>query len=1199
MRLSSIALLVLGASALVSIPAGAWESRALLSSELATSNANAAGTGSGSDGAVWNIGSQTTSGAVNTGDMHESYSDASSFVEVDANEYADTESEAYAEADVYQSLEQLPNGDGNVASGAEASGSEFSGTGASAYVGVAEVYDVAGSFAETIVTGASNAEALGYGSEVGTYVDAEGMSNDGETGAGDIALSGAGAAAMTSGFAEGDTVALSNSQVGLATVANTNPGQVYTTADGVAVLDAWSGAYGAYSGSETEMMLGVGAWANDADDSVSYEGYTSADANAGTMALYAAGSSGFGPGYSGTGGSAELQTAVLAKADALDGVGVGLSEAYVQADGVTSAVGKNTQSETFFLSNTELDTGSAAVGFGGLFSSTEDAAQDASNMFAGIGQAMSTNSDGTEIQIYGYSSADALEVSTTGGVSDSDAIASAQADVESKGQETMSGASAQGDVFVASGGVGIGDLSNAVVNSQTGGYGAAMATAFNGDVEGETNLGFSKASAGATGEAASLSLVTGSAAETAALGNGESGGYASGNGANLELNYGSFGDADALAHSAGYGGISSTNTGGFINQDNFVEIGSSGLTGAVASAGSSSIIEAQAESITGNDFTEADSSTFTAAAARGSFVGLDVSGYGSVDTVSDSETISGSADAEELEGDLVMTAFSTGIGSSLGQGYSMVDVNSFKYAATEGSDPTLTTFDFDGGSRAGSGALAASESEFDGSFGVQSSFVAADGYGSGYGDASVGHAAGTFKVQPEFESTAVASGSGEGLVGGGSIGTDVTGFATFMGLQAGESMALGEGYAGGSASFESPYEVDAGTYGIGAYASGDAAAVSEGLLVGGADGTVMLAINDGQGSIASQGTAGIFTEGAMADLLARTESLGFTDGGAGLGAVANDPADREILPYDAKGVEFYSTTFLITEATALEDGSADAYAVTEAESVASGSGQITVSEGDVRTQFLDPELNYAVSDGAADSSGALAEVWGDTISLSESAVLEAGDEGTYVQLVALDDENTALTGGFSSETLPAGYLENSVAYGESEEVDIAGIAQADNVAFGVGLGTSVTAAFGTDYDPEMDEVYASSGAFGGGTAFQLAFTKADGTAVNVPGTDLMYEDSGAVSITAASTPTLIVTAGEGEAVATSNVEGDAQSVILTDTDEADLAVVDAVSDAYILGEVVTGVDVAGMNLFEFVGFADESTSEQVAVVGDK
>jgi hypothetical protein len=1181
--MSAIALLVL-ASVLVCNSAWAWDSRTLLSSELSTGVSMATGTGSGSGGASLNIGSFTSSGALNTGDLKESYSDAESYVGVEAD-YSDTESESYADAGVFQNDADLPQALGSVSSGATSEGSNFAGTGASAAVGVEEVYDQfgTGSYGVSTAFGDATGLAAGIGSQVASSVEASGASHNGDVDAKDIALSGGSASGHTSSQAEGDYIAVTQSEISLATASEVDPNAYdrengyHSTGGGVAIIDAWSSAYGEESGSETVTMLDANAWANTADYNSGYTEAAVTDASAAAEAEYYDHSSGYGPGLSASGGSGILDVGVLVKADVYESsstsgngpvaVGVGATDAYVHAGGETYSVGKNTYSTGELSGYTSVDTGVTAVG-SGQFSSTDDAAPAAQSSFHGVGTSSGTNGDDASVMIGALSFSDAYEVATSNGFSQSITDTSAETEITSFGEETISEATVMGGAESTTGGNTVKELSGTGGQSDFEAGAAANAQGISGEDSDEVNKGYSEADAAISAEAESVTATGENEYYTGGSSTATSGGFASGNLAFLDLTYDGVGESNGIAHSLNEGGLSSTATRG--SQDQQVRIATESENGFTVGLGSTTVsAESLAASNTGSDYSQADSSTQVEADSDGSFYGDRVAGEGESGSLTFSATVIGSGAGEEEEEGYSMTGFGAGVGFSRGVGMANFGGLNFMYTADEGSNPDLLKLDFDGGSEAGSGAVAASETGFDGSLVESSTYIAADGYGSGYGDASVEYGSGVLYDAEGSSAQADTRGTGSALVGSGNVVLDMNNLVTITGLQATEAQGSGSGEGSGTAdpTSSSPGYGGKNTYGLSAYASGTGSASNNGLVLGGAVDDTSFIYNQASGDSAGTSTAGVFTEGAEGGVVTFTSSAAEVEGGLGIGSVGNDP---ETIPSMAAGVAFDSSTMIGTQTGARKMEGEDSYAVSETQSAASGEGVIYNTPGASPAQIVDENENYAVSGGGALTQGFdVSSVGGNTDSNSNSRILEAGDETEFVQLVMVDEENTALTGGWSD---PDGIMLGADFENEMMvESPAQGIAQSEVDAGAVGLATGIAAALGTDYDPSTGESPEVSGAFAGGNAFKFTLGGAKGTAVNVPGKDIQYEDQSGYAISAGTTPTIGLTVGAGSVETMSEVGGQVSSYIDTEAEDGNtFADVEASGSA--MGEVIVAAE---------------------------
>lgn len=1226
-RLSSIALLVLGASALVCNPAGAWDSRALLSSELAIASSSAMGEGMSVDKpAALAIGSGASTGATNTGDYHEADASAESAVDIDAD-IDSSESESDAHADVYEAVyEEIPYGDGTVDSAGDASGSDFAATGATAKVVAVMGGDGSASYGLVDAAGDAAASAGGHGSLATSSVDASGESFNVDIEGNSFASTGSMAAGYTSGLAEGDSIAATESQLSFLAVSEVDPSAydpetgVYTASNGVAVIDGWTNAYGAYSESNTNTNLMVDNIGVTYEMYMGPEGTTDAEASGGAVSFLDGTAVGYGAGSSRSGVSGGIGAGlnVRATAGALDSevplaIGVGVADFTIDGGLESWSVGSElTQSTGILVGNAGALTSTDAEILGDVqkqFTSTNNVVPDAMASFGGMGYGIGLDGVDSAVLIEGGSSGASFGVSLTDLSSMTASDAEAEALVTSVGDMTNSDAAASGVANAMSGSAAIGFFSDFGSNAAwTQGSGFSEAVA-------QTNLaepdeGYSQASAGAAGAATSLVVTdlprpdpsTGEYnrdIETYAVGTAEgtAAGAALGSLATTEINYGSMGGSLARAQSLsdtnpteekGNTALSATLAQSFVLNDNSLTAQNTMSFGedvAAAAFGLTSIYtESEAGSETGLDRTISVSDTLTAVESMGAAEGGSVLGSGSLFTESSSLTGAGTVGIGKVVGEedvLGEAGFATTVGSSIGYGMADVDVPSFAYA--EGSMTGIVEFDVVGGSAADSGILANSNKvvgDLDqGVIGKGDNFITTAGAGEAFGGAAFDHSSGILVDAQDTTVQVEAFGNGE--AGSGTIALDSNTLATFTALQASDAEATGSGMATGS--FDSPISighVDEGTYGVEGYATGSGMAATIGSISGGATDETQFIANGGGGVTTASGSAGVFSEGAVGTLDASVESMGRTVGDAGVGLTANDPAIRAFLPSMAAGAQTIQETSLSVDSMAVEESGGESYVGADSESKTEGDVRISGEPGDtVPTIILDQARNYAFSDGGAVAHGSAAGlVTGETRSISEADILSPGESGKYVSLEIIDEDNTALAGGFADTAMLVGGFPvgSGVSFSDEREATfpLRGFARVDTEVGALATDLVGVTAFGIELSDEAPPTIA--GQFGGAIYGGVAFADTEGLGIQVPGTDISYEYESEKEFTAVDGLIVDQVIGDGEFVFFDNsVAPSADGNVVIDLWTEDGVLVEAESEASMLADVTIIAEAGG------------------------
>ena len=488
---SAILGLIVVAVFICSQPAAASTSRALLSSELATASTYATGTGSSvGQGSNLQITSSGNSGATNTGDVKEAISNAESFLFVDAED-SSTESESFADTLVDEPVDEIPYDTGSVSSGGVASGTDYAGTNAHAYVSVIEAYEglEESSAGQTVAGGSSGAGAVGAGSATHSFVDAEGESrtvgSEGEM----YAMADSSASGYTEASGQGEESAWTISNLDLLTSAQVNP-VMFAADTSVAVIDAWSEGYGdSHSETMTNTMLQAGA--GFSKDVANYLDLVGGDAEAGALAVFNTQSSASGPGLTASGGNGETESSSIADAMVLlDGpaaIGSGYSEGQAFGRGQVYAGGENTDTAGSFYAFTFADSDADAKRFGQFSFSSNLGGMDntlseaATSMVVASG--MGSGADSSVIDFFGRAASFSDERASINGESRVRNSAAAEGQVTTVADYTKNEVTGSGTATAYTGAYSNIEDAGTVGIADSSGYGQAISTSTGGNLK--------------------------------------------------------------------------------------------------------------------------------------------------------------------------------------------------------------------------------------------------------------------------------------------------------------------------------------------------------------------------------------------------------------------------------------------------------------------------------------------------------------------------------------------------------------------------------------------------------------------------------------------------------------------------------------------------------------------------------------------
>ena len=1098
--------------------------RALLSTEFALGVSDATGLASGPDSSSLVINSEAASGATNTGDFHDAYSEADSSVSLDAYEM-DSDSNSYADAYVDEPLDAIPYDVGSVSSGGVASGSDYAGTDANAYVQVVESFEglAEASMGTTTASGSSGAAAEGYGSMVDSYVGAGGESRtvgfmtnnmvgagfpdcywlydlwvcpNGDELEGDnvidyiipyiagerYAMADATATGYTEASAQGDDIAATQSGIGLMTTALVNPVTLASDTS-IAVIDAWSQGYGDYSETMTNTMLNAGAgFSKDID---ALEGVVRADAEGGATAVFNTESSASGAEYTTSGAMGNTQSNSLANSmiqlseEYPFAVGIGSTSAQANGNGQVYAGGETTETQGFLAAFTFADSDADAKRFGQFSFSNDVSGVDSALSGAATSNVVATGhgsgKDASVIDFIGSAASFSDEKAAVDGTSTVRNSAAAEGSVITVADFADNALSGFGMATAASGAYSNLEEEGTVGVADSEGYGQASSSSF-GVIPG---VGYASnyVSVGGIANTDTDSKLDGVTTTGTATGRGT--GTAAGEFARANADFGSSAESVATAESiadldAMIGtGLSVTATEGSIAQMNSIMANNIDLyfekldPAAPAVAGGQSTVTSTSDAesyipdfTNGNTF-GSSSESITEGSSFAVGDGSGVMGSGSLITSTTSETISGAAaGGEDMFKDPTLIEFASALGGGVGTSDAELMTSSYDYVA-KGGDVGEVVVLMSGGSIANSAVET-------GALAVESDM---DG----------------FKLAVAMTRNANAEGFGEGY---GSVGIEYTPGSSF---DADNTLYIyGDGQAnvgGGATSLVND--------GIGSrYGLAAADSTGEGSGVGEGSTTTSQSFFDNPGEVSLEGLAsgagdatsqGLSTEivsdftigtGQLAGGTASGSSsvgvfsLGgesnlvaetFSNGLTEGGAGIGEMATDPSLdfPSDASAGAYESGSSLITKAAAMQPNQDNtASAVTEAESSAAGNILIQAQPGATEVE-LRPELNYASSDGVALGFGSGAMT--QVAAMTDSVSMSdilSPGDETTYVQITMDGDEKILTGGYSGG--------ESLGFGFSEADAAAsnaasiydGFTRAEAESLALALAAGTTTAFG-------------------------------------------------------------------------------------------------------------------------------------------